>query len=269
MSGRPYRECALCRELRLLCDSHLIPAAALAMLLSPTLKSPHPIHVSDDQHYTTSQPLKHYLLCAECEGRFHSRGEDWMLSHCHRAEDDFKLRELLLATRPFFIAADGLTIYRGASVPTLKPEQLTYFALSVFWRAAVHTWKCGLRLTGIDLGPYLESLRLFLLDLAPFPQSMALVVRISSLTEWVPNVNYPETADNSHGFRLHGFTIPGLSFFLLVGARLPAEALEYCTAPGLDCFVGMSPINDREDLTRLLTRFTSAKARGFRSPAPR
>jgi hypothetical protein len=254
--------CGLCQQRRLLCDSHLIPAAALSLLLSPNLRNPNPIHVGDAHHFTTSKPLKNYLLCEDCERRFSAHGEDWVLGHSLRQDGEFKIREALLSTTPFTAFHDGLAIYRGASIREVDLDQLVYFALSIFWRAAAIEWKREARIVKIELGPYLEPLRLFLLNRGPFPDSMALVVRVTSDRQPIPIVNEPESRNHS-GFRLHAFSVPGLTFFLLVGARLPNGLLGHCTAPCSDGFIGLGTGIDADDFLRLGSRLSKARSRGF------
>lgn len=213
MGTRPIAGCELCRKVRPLCDSHLVPAAALALLRSPGWKNPNPIRVSDVRHYTTSKPLKGYVLCGECEERFSALGEHWVLDGCHRGENQFKIRDALLLAKPVETLPDGLAVYEGASISSIDMDQIIYFALSFFWRAAVREWRLGPRTIRIDLGPYLEPLRVFLLERGPFPKFFALGVRVSSLTKWIPCINEPESK-NCSGYGLHAFSLLGLGFFL-------------------------------------------------------
>jgi hypothetical protein len=140
----------------------------------------------------SSREITAPLLCLECEQRLNRRGEEWTLTNCLRGPSAFSLQDALIRSQPSYVdPSAAFAAFAGDSTPGVDPEQLAYFAASVFWRAAVHTWTVDkehrLKLT---LGPYEEELRLFLLDQSEFPgmrfSSSALpkrhVLRISRLS---------------------------------------------------------------------------------------
>lgn len=131
-------ECRLCKQVRPLCKSHLLPAAIYRVLRAPGHKDPNPILIDNVHHGTTSRQLRAPLLCVECEARFRAQGEDWVLANYYRGNDTFKLRESLRNTKPLYSDQD-FTLYSGANIPDIDIEALVYFASSVFWRAAVRT----------------------------------------------------------------------------------------------------------------------------------
>lgn len=260
---RPIRECRLCREVRPLCKSHLTPAGAFRPLRNRASKNPNPVYVSDAAAYTSAKQLQDYLLCTPCEQLLRKRGEDWVLANCYRDEQDFKIREALFRQGPAKVREDGVAVYRASSIPEIDAKQLIYFGMSVFWRAGAHSWKRAKDHIHISLGPYLESLRLFLLDQAPFPPKMVLAVRVRSTDALAASANYP-ISENREGYHVHQFSIPGLVFSLLVGRKVPDADLYYCTAPSLERFIGISPESDREDLHIAGSRAIRAVERGFR-----
>lgn len=97
--------------------------------------------VSDTLHYTTSKPFMDYLLCEECERRFSGLGEQWVAKNCYRGKSSFAIQEVLLRNTPVTTLPDGVILYRGAAIPEIDCERLTYFAVGVIWRAAVHEWR--------------------------------------------------------------------------------------------------------------------------------
>ena len=222
MRQRPIKPCVLCRKERPLCDSHLIPASALRLIRARQERNPNPVNVSDTGHYTTSKPYKDYLLCEDCEKRFAARGEKWMSQNWYRGRGCFKLSEALQRSTPAVLLDDNTQFYRGASIEEIETDKLVYFGLSVIWRAGVNRWSDDHRTINIDLGPYLEPLRLFLLDETPFPRSMLLAVRVSSLTDYVPSVNYPESRREAI-CRYHGFGVLGVYFVLFVGKQIHVD----------------------------------------------
>jgi hypothetical protein len=245
--SRPTRGCRLCSHVRPLCDSHLLPAAAYKVLRAAEEKNPNPVLVTPERAGSTSRQFQDYLLCGECEARFRRNGEDWTLAHCHRGAGEFRLREILERSKPDHFDADW-AVFAGARIPELDMEALTYFALSVFWRAAVHRWRMpwGTEVR-IELGPYEVPLRRFLLGTGPFPADMALVIRVSALRTMLEAVIPPES-NRQDGYFIHMFQIPGIAFGLSVGRRIPEMVRSLCSAPSPDRFIYIMPELDVKQL---------------------
>ena len=177
MSRRPTRECRLCLNVRSLCKSHFLPKAIYRTLRSSTSPNPNPVLFGAGFGYQTSDQAQAYLLCEECESRFRKGGEDWVLANCLRPGGKFPLRDILCNATPVWEDPE-IRLYSCKNVPSIAPNSITYFALSVFWRAAVHHWTIGGRPVSIELGPYREPLRTFLLGAAAFPRSTSLSVLV-------------------------------------------------------------------------------------------
>jgi len=223
------------------------------------LKNPNPVFLSDRHAFTTARQVQDYLLCDECEQRFSDRGERWVLGHCYRAESDFKIREALLRSKPA-LHGEGVSMYAGATVPEVDVDQLTYFGLSVFWRAAVHTWQDAAGPVRIELGPYEERLRLFLLDKESFPARMTYAVRISGLKRLLQTCWLPES-ENHDGFHTHQFSVPGVVFGLLAGARIPADHFRFCTARSPERFISIVPELDARIISAAAEKVQKAQNR--------
>jgi hypothetical protein len=255
-------ECRLCLKVRPLCESHLIPAGAFRLLRDPAAKNPNPVYVGDDEAFTSSKQAKDYLLCEPCEQLFTKRGEDWVLANCYRAKDDFKIREALYRHKPAVSDSGGTALYQANLIPEIDVDRLIYFGVSIFWRAGAHTWKHGKDEVHIQLGSYLEPLRLFLLDQGPFPEQMALSLRAFAMDTIGLSAYDPGSVPRA-GCHLHAFSIPGLVFSLLVGRRVSAETLHYSLAPSQERCIGISPEIEREDLRLAVGRVKKADDRGF------
>ncbi len=176
------------------------------------------------------------------------RGETWVLRQCYRGEARFRLRTTVEGHKPHSQWSDT-RVYSLANMPELTQadtDMLIYFAMSVFWRAGIHDWRYEGRHIGVDLGPYLEPIRLFLLDQAPFPDRMILTVRLFSLVKMGEFANAPE-GKNDKGFHYHSLTIPGLAFFL-VGGRLKEEWFDLSSAPAAGRYVHISAQSDIDAL---------------------
>jgi hypothetical protein len=161
---------------------------------------------------------------------------------------------------------DSVQIYVADDVATLTIEKLVYFAASVFWRAAVRDWsKTGDR---INLGPYEESLRRFLLDEQPFPTRMAMGVLVSASLDEDTNrlMTLPWLAGTSpcHRFRLE---LPGLLFALFVGGQIPPECIRRCAAR--TGTIAISSAADEMRLRSALEMLGRAEAKGKLAVSPR
>ena len=232
--------CGLCRELRELCDSHLIPAAAYKLSRSEDRRNQHPVVVRRTGIMTSAEQVRAHFLCRECEDRFSRCGERHVLGQCARPGGGFKLRQLLQSKQPTQVG-ERFAIYSLASLPELRCEQYLYFAASVFWRAAARSWRYGDETAHIDLGTRdLEHFRLYLLDEAPFPESAYLRVHAWNDSDIDFTTVFPYSRrDTSHW--TYKFCIPGIGFILFLGEGVPREgrigSLNCAEAP----FVWLSP----------------------------
>jgi hypothetical protein len=254
--SRPTDTCRLCLKVRPLCKSHLVPKANFKTLRATGKKNPHPLLISGGVVRTTSAQTQEYLLCDECEQRLRINGEDWVLSNCYRGEGEFNIRKVLLAAEPWYGDQD-IQIFKASAVPEIAITPIIYFGLSVFWRAAVRDWRLpGVPIIRIDLGPYEEPLRRYLLAESAFPDRMALNVGVSSTTDVASYFILPMSGNDS-GFHYHKFSVPGMQFLLFVGSRMPAEFQVINTAPATESLISVYPRAEQmeiADLAQLLQR---------------
>jgi hypothetical protein len=223
-------ECKLCRrngqELQ---DSHLMPAGMYRRLLSEE-KNPNPIVITKKGSRSSSKQVTDNVLCSDCERTFDRLGENYAL-RCAADGRRFRLLEELEAITPFWTDKEWRA-YRAADTPNIKRDQLAYFALSVFWRAAIHRWPepNGMgRTNRINLGAKnIESLRRFLLGEQPVPSTMALffVVLTDKLSQ---GSMYLPTQSSKKGFCWgYGFFACGFMFNLLVARKLDFHQIGVC-----------------------------------------
>ena len=222
--------CGLCQERRELQDSHLLPASLYEIIRK---HSGSPVVIQDGTAVQTSRQMRAPLLCADCEGVLNQKGEDWVLRNCYRGNGIFPLaallREELTAGRPLAKGA-----YRLRSTTTVALDRLTHFAASVFWRAAVRSWRllrCGTPVR-LRLGPYEDRLRRFVLG-GSAPQGVCFFVLLNSRTNDDTAALYPPQAtDRGDSFRHYQFLIPGLFFQAVLGSKIPHELKMMSTQPG-------------------------------------
>lgn len=215
--------CGLCREIKELRDSHLLPRKIYELSREPTARTnPNPVVVTKSKTRTSSKQVSSPFLCEDCEQRFSNNGERYVLAQCAQPDGQFKLRELLQEASPLF-DTPKFKVYDIQPLDKCKVEQYLYFAVSVFWRASAYKWVMGNESVGrISLGDqYQEQFRLYLLGKADFPQNARVVVHVSSEahSDLLTTV-FPCTA-RVEGVRRHKFHIPGLLFNLFLGKNVP------------------------------------------------
>jgi hypothetical protein len=233
----PLGKCRLCGLEAELRESHLLPRSTYALLQRRAgVRNPRPLFISDTYAGQIQSQFKDYLLCTPCEQRFSDNGETWVMGSCYRDEKHFLIREQILKTPPVFhLENPDVTIYSAALAPEIQSEKIIYFALSVFWRAAVHNWYIQEHPEPVrtDLGPFEPRIRRFLLGESAFPDCVALGVRVASPMAYAGGVMLP-TWCRENGWHGHKFMIPGIDFTLHVGSKIPEAVMlvSFATSPG-------------------------------------
>jgi hypothetical protein len=170
--------CKLCLQERDLQESHLMPRSLYRMARGDGTKgNQDPYAVTRNGGKQTSHQTKDYLLCRECEQRFSEKGEHYVMRLVTKRNGDFPLLEMLNAVHPT-MNGPVWNAYSFADTPTIDRAMIAYFAISVFWRASVHTWEQdnGEKMR-IDLGrKYNAEIRRYLLGETPVPTNASLQV---------------------------------------------------------------------------------------------
>lgn len=195
--------CGLCKEsVQSLKESHFIPARFYrAMTRSHNGYTSATPRIATN----TSRQVWSYLLCGDCEGKFNKKGEDWVLKN-----------------------------YLNISqIKNIDVQKLVYFATSIFWRASAYSWHLPVGQPSVyplQFGPYSEKLRNFLMGNSPFPDEASLGIFISQNPQH-DCVIFPEEGDRiSGGFRRYAFFIPGITFVLCLGQKIPSDLKNECAA---------------------------------------
>ena len=252
--------CKLCKLDRELRESHFLPAAVYAQLRENTQQNPNPVLMTSRISLTTSKQITGRVLCAECEQRFSRLGETWVLANMARPEG-FPIQEALVAAKPI-AANETFAYYSSAAVAAINMEALVYFALSMFWRASAHMWRnvSGF-MEGIELGPFEESIRRFLLG-DKFPTDTVILVSVWPTTDVLPAAYTPRRG-RAPGYHCFNFLIPGLEFKLLTGRQIPEVLRAMCSYSSADklIFSAMSVVSDTmESFTKLASTSRASKA---------
>jgi hypothetical protein len=245
--------CKLCLKNKELVRSHLLPRA----LWEYCRKDDHkPIMITDDVLLATDRQIQYPLLCVECEDVLNDGGEGWMLDKLATYEKTFPLYDLLAKAPPVSTLPEAL-IYFAANSPDIDVKKIVHFAMGIYWKAAVHSWRGGEIDPKIELGKYSEPLRTWLLGKTAFPGHMYLSVFITPPELAQISMFPPYEAVRQEGWRVHYLYVPGLLFMLNVGKTVDESRKWICTwnNPG-------HPITFSKTLLR---KFMDASGTAFRN----
>lgn len=178
-------------------------------------KNSNPVLVTKSQATTKSFQISEYLLCPECEDRLRLGGEEWVLANGYRGTGSFPIRTLLETAKPVALLSQASMI-DARSIPAINLAQLAHFAVSVIWRASACPWDTLDQFTQINLGPYQEKLRRFLLGEESFPEQAVLMVNVSTNPTPPLAAVFPYS-NRANGVWQHRFSMPGMAFWLHLG----------------------------------------------------
>lgn len=219
----PQGICKLCLQVKDLQASHLMPRSLYKKARSSEgTGNQDPLLVTTTERRRTSYQITDYVLCRQCEQRFNKNGENYVMRIVTTQDLQFPLLNALKKTSPS-ASGDGWASYSAADTPDINRDQIAYFAISVFWRASVHTWEreSG-ELVSIDLGKeYNEQIRKYLLGEAPLPARAVMNVvacteRTSQISFFMPSEN-KKVRDGTVGFGARGL----LFFFRVSRTHAP------------------------------------------------
>lgn len=203
-------KCKLCLLEKELQHSHLMPRALYRMARGSGSRGNQDPHVLNAEgRKPSSHQIRDYVLCHDCEQVFSRNGEDYVMRLVTKRDGQFPLLETLTAT-PTPLRGKKWTAYTILQTPSIDRAKIAYFALSLFWRASIHTWvQASGETTRIDLGKkYNEEIRQFLLGETPIPKNANLLVAVctdeeSQKTFFVPSENQ-KVKDRSFGVLIRG-----------------------------------------------------------------
>lgn len=217
----PTGICKLCLLTKDLRNSHLLPRGLYKRARSRVATgNQDPLVVSRDSRRPTSHQITDYVLCGDCEHRFNVNGEDYVMRLATKRNGDFPLLKMLKASVPTKRSSEWES-YSVTSTPTIDRHKIAYFAISVFWRASVHTWEQenGDKVH-IDLGrKYNEEVRRYLMGETPVPAnaSLQLVVCSDVLNQ---NTFFTPSENQKHKDKTFTLVARGMTFFFRVSNTL-------------------------------------------------
>jgi len=246
--------CGLCGNVGQLQDSHLIPRSIYRLLRA----SGKPVvHLTANFAIPTDREITDYFLCPSCEDLFSRNGELWVVGHCYRPRaKTFRLQTALRGANAVG-GSQEFRLYDGSCVPGIEMDKLVYFAVSLFWRAAAHKWWNDI--TQLGFGPYLDPIRLFLLGRGDLPKEAVVLITVSPAVRPERSASPPAGSRKGSCHRYY-FEIPGVSFQLLLGKRIPSELRRLCAYRTRTIVV--TSISEERSLQEALKLRTTAKLKG-------
>ena len=217
------RLCPLCLKTKEIADSHFIPKAVYPYCRDPEgntiVINPDYLGFSDRQIHTP-------LLCFDCEDILNKGGEAWLMPLLADYDREFPLHEIVTRLAPQITDGDANS-YAAVLNPSIDCQKLTHFAMGIFWKAAVHSWRRATTEPVIDLGEYREPIRRFLLGEITFPSDMALTIGILPAPTKLITFELPLRGEQTQWVDF-SFYIPGIRFVLAVGTFVTSELKDAC-----------------------------------------
>lgn len=252
--GKPSNTgiCALCKQTRILQNSHLMPKWVYRRLQRTMHGHGDPISVNNGSAVLTSKQVTTYLLCGDCEARFSER-EDYLAA---LTETDATGRPKIVRDVTRLNTPRGVLVELGSAIDT---QTLAYFAASVLWRSCAMSLDCR-------LGPYEQDFRSYLLGNADFPCSAAVglsIVESSLLTANPENWVTLPSSQHAHSVWLHGFIVCGLAFRCFVGRLLDPQMQKVCLVRASPKkYAAMLPADKLGDFRAAFDALAAATPRG-------
>jgi hypothetical protein len=207
--------------------SHFLPAGAYRLLVPDGSEIHQPLLMTNQVAMFISLQMRDYVLCADCEKRFDQGGEDYVISQMKGSRGFPLLERLHVSPAADFSLKEGVYAGKHLGIDTKK---FAYFALSVAWRSAVHTWPSirGHVPDSVELGHFQEPIRQFLLGEMPFPEQLT-VLTTACTDEYSQHAMYAPT--NMIGAPTPGisFLACGIHFLILMGSTTPPGIMGLCS----------------------------------------
>ncbi|MFZ0277111.1 MAG: hypothetical protein WA254_17110 [Candidatus Sulfotelmatobacter sp.] len=225
-------------------NSHYLPAGVYRILRDDREKNPHPWLLNGRTAVQVSWQMTAPLLCRECEQRLSKHGENWVLKHCLRKNGTFPLASLLASKTPDLSSPENPTrIYYASRIPEINILALAYFAASIFWRGSIHPWNDDGSIP-VELGPFQEQFRRYLMGLQAFPKDSSLWVMVREGKE-IDRLTYAPVGERKGNFHVYKFPMPGLAFLLTVSKNIPVNHREICFVHGVGNPIIVTSVIDR------------------------
>jgi hypothetical protein len=236
----PTGKCKLCLQTKELQCSHLLPSSLYKKSRWENSRNPNPALLSGRGVVQTSNQIRDYVLCRDCEQLFSRNGECYTMSQVeHRGT--FPLLNTLRAVAPTKVNA-VFSWYDRKAVPRIDRDKLGYFASSVFWRASAHKWKDAR--TNVRLGACEERFRQYLLGQEPFPRNAVLML-VACTDAMAQNTFYLPSLGLKNEITMYTMQIRGLNFMMMIGESMTNAMRSLCCVTGADGWIVARSCRDK------------------------
>jgi len=249
---RPVGQCKLCLQTKELCLSHYLPHALYKKSRYGGKGNPNPMLITAKAAVQTSDEIRDYVLCQECEDLFNKNGESYAMSQVNE-KGRFPLMLSLMDMKPTKVA-HGFAGYSQQAAPGIDRDKLAYFAISVFWRGSVYAWEKPEKPDPpLSLGPYGERFRTYLLGETGFPANTMLLLVVCT-DNHSQNTFYTPSRGLKDQNTSYTFQTRGLNYFLMVGKQIPDDLRGNCLVTGEERRIMMRSCEEKvvEATARLL-----------------
>jgi hypothetical protein len=144
-------------------------------------------------------------------------GETWVAPKLAWVDGRFPLFDLLRAAGGFSAAEEGEGLFYAGDNPEIDVGKIAHFALGIFWKASVHSWKGGKSEPMITLGPEQEEIRLWLRGEGPFPEHVALRLSVSRPGRTLFIMQQPVQVPTRRRWRTYNCHLIGACFSIQAG----------------------------------------------------
>lgn len=214
--------CRLCGKRKALCKSHYL-GRALHKLCRENGESA--IMMTPKVIMATQRQLWAHLLCGGCEQRLNKFGETPVL----RWLDNGKTFPLLERMRLSCALKEerGVVTFSGTAMG-VDTEPLAYFSLGLLWKGAVYQWKTveG-QTTTVNVGPYEESIRKYLLGDTGFPEGVFVLLAVCE-DKGSRGMIFAPTLVAGTAHQMFSILIRGLWFHIIVDKNAAAGNKNLC-----------------------------------------
>ena len=221
----PIGVCKLCLLTKELQDSHFISAALYkianrrggAIVKTPGLF----IAISNQVH--------DYLFCRECEQLFSRKGEDYLIPLVKQDPNNFPLLKILTQSKPLGPTGPNNGTPFSGPASGIDNEKLAYYALSMFWRGAVHVWRTlNQQTTSIQMSAEdQEAIRQYLHEESGWPSGIVLQVTVCADLFSQDNVLAPVDWENNM-YQGSSMVVFGIFFDMVRGVKPGAREWSLC-----------------------------------------
>jgi hypothetical protein len=216
------RKCKLCLKEKVLQRSHYLSAGLYKIARKrggSLVRTPKLFLASDIQ-------IRSHLLCENCEQLLNTKGERYVIPLMKQGEGDFPLLKMLDKYIPIAFDPNYVPVFSGSKigVDTMK---LAYYALSMFWRGSVQTWKTlGKQTTSVNIMTEdKEAIRRFLIGEIGWPPGIVVQVAVCTDTISQDNVLAPANLKDNLGCSMLMY---GILFDIFCGVQSDSSDWNLC-----------------------------------------